>query len=66
MRKGHEAEGPSLRPLVLVLALFLGALAGAVSTAGPSAGTHLQPEKAAPASHQTTRVALLTAQIEQR
>lgn len=66
MRKGHEADGPSLRPLVLVLALFLGALAGALSTEGPSAGTHLQPEKAAPASHQSNRAAFLTAQIERR
>lgn len=64
MGRGHEADGPSLRPLVLVLALFVGAVAAALGTAGPP-GTHLQPEKAAPASH-LGRASLLVNELPTR
>jgi hypothetical protein len=57
----HDNEGPSLRPLVLVAALFLGALAAALGTAGPT-GSHLQHVNVAPAHPHAVRPALLTSE----
>lgn len=65
MGKDHETEGPSLRPLLVVLGLFLSALAGALGTAGPASNPRPQTVKVAPAGHHLPRRALLTSELGQ-
>ena len=62
----HEVTGPSVRPLLLVLGLFLGGVAAALGTAGPATSPYLTPTKAAPAPRHELRPAVLIAQIERR
>lgn len=61
MAKLEATDRTSLRPLLVVFALFIAALAGAASTTGPGV-SHVRPEKAAPAS-QTSHSAVLAAQL---